>query len=97
SLTFHRLDTGALNAMVPHFDFVAYGVPAGTVDVTDPDFFTALDQLLAATSLDDLKRYLRWRVLERFAPQMGDDKVAEEYKFHEGAFYGFTTPLPRDE
>jgi predicted metalloendopeptidase len=95
--TFHRLDAPALAALAPHFDFAAYGGPGGTVDVTEPDYFTKLDSLLTTVSLDDWKRYLRWRSYERFAATMGDDKVAEEYKFHQGVFYGFSTPLPRGE
>jgi endothelin-converting enzyme/putative endopeptidase len=96
NLTFHKMDLASLAALTPHFDWNAYGV-SGALDVSEPNFFAALDGILAAASIDDLKRYLRWRTYEAFAGARSDDFVAEEYRFHQGVFYGFSTPLARDE
>jgi endothelin-converting enzyme/putative endopeptidase len=99
---FHAQDLASFTKGVPHFSWSAYFAATGapsftTVDVTVPGFFTGLESALASASLDDVKRYLKWRVIEAFAGALGDGVVAEEYAFHEGVFYGFSTPLPRDE
>jgi endothelin-converting enzyme/putative endopeptidase len=100
--TYHVEPLSALTQAVPDFDFASYfsaeGAPQfSSLNVTVPTFFTALEQVLTQTSAADLKRYLSWRAMEAFAGTLGDTVVAEEYRFHEGTFAGFTQPLPRNE
>jgi endothelin-converting enzyme/putative endopeptidase len=100
--SFHLQDLAALQAAVPHFAWSTYltaaSAPAFTkLDVTVPAFFAGLEAVLQQTSLADLQRYLRFRVLEAFEGALGDAEVAELYRFHYGVFYGFSTPLPRPE
>lgn len=99
---FHLTDTAAFEAMVPDFAWSAYLAAAeapafASIDVEVPQFLDGLEAVLKSTSLADLQRYLRWRALEAFAFNLGDDAIAEEYDFHYGVFYGFSTPLPRPE
>src|SRR5579872_49838 len=49
------------------------------VVVGQPEFFTAVDELLAATPLEDIKVYLRWRVIHAYAPYL--HKAAEDENF----------------
>ena len=99
---FHLDKLSDLEKRAPHFPwkgyFAASKAPSfsGVADEF-PVFFDALDAMLADTSPDDLKAYLTFRAIEAFADSLDDDVVAEEYRFHEGEFYGFTTPLPREE
>ncbi|MFT3767063.1 MAG: M13 family metallopeptidase [Minicystis sp.] len=102
--TFHLQDRAAFEASVPHFAWSAYfdaTFDAGsapdftTIDVSVPDYFAALDGVLAATPLSDLQRYLRWRAMEAFEGVLGDAVVAEKYHFHDGVFSGVSTPPPR--
>jgi putative endopeptidase len=100
--SFHLQDLAAFEASVPGFSWPVYleaaGAPAfSSLDVTVPQFFAGLEGVLKNTEAADLKRYLRFRVIEAFANTLGDDVVAEEYDFHFGVFYGFSTPLPRPE
>jgi predicted metalloendopeptidase len=100
--TYHVEPLAALAQALPHFDLASYlgaeRLPSlASLNVAVPAFFTALDLVLAQTSLADLKRYLSWRAIEALAGSFGEDVVTEEYRFHAGTFYGFTRPLPRDE
>jgi endothelin-converting enzyme/putative endopeptidase len=99
---FHLTDRAAFEATVPDFSWAAYrtavGAPAfSSLDVETPTFFAGLEGALKSAPLTDLRSYLRWRALEAFAWSLDDDVVAEQYAFHDGVFYGFTTPLPRPE
>jgi len=68
---YHRMDLAELAKTTPHLDWPAYvtaiGAPAsGAVNVTEPKFFSTLDELLAPeseVSLADWKTYLRWHLL----------------------------------
>ncbi len=100
--TRHIEPLATLEQQLAAFDLASYleatGAPAFTsLNVTVPPFFDAVQQVLATTPLDDLKRYLKWRAIEALAGTLDDRVVAEEYRFHDGTFYGFTQPLPRDE
>src|SRR5258708_33270369 len=61
---YHPLDRKSVEAEAPHFDWTVYLAEVGApqtqaFNVTAPDFFKAVDQLLAAGNLDDLRTYLR--------------------------------------
>jgi len=99
---YHVETLATLTQALPHFDLATYLVAEQaptfeSLNVTVPPFFDALDMVLAQTSLADLKRYLRWRVVEAYAFALDDTVIAEEYRFHAGTFQGFTQPLPRNE
>jgi len=49
--------------------------------VTEPEFFKALDQQLAESSLDDVKAYLRWHVARASSPMLSKDFVNENFAF----------------
>jgi putative endopeptidase len=65
--TYHKMSVADFQATTPHFNWTRYlqqhrATYAGDVNVRAPRFFTALDTLVAATSVDDWKTYLRWHV-----------------------------------
>jgi len=97
--TYHRLDRGGLAAAAPHFDwsdyFAAVGAPdVQAINVTVPDFFKAVDALVAAGNLDDLRTYLRWRAIEAAADALGKKFVDERFRFNQ-ALTGAKVLLPR--
>jgi len=75
-----------LATLTPHFDWVAYfkfrGMPAFTTlnDVT-PDYFKGEDAVLASASGDDLRSYLRWHVVDRYAPSLTTALESEAFSF----------------
>jgi endothelin-converting enzyme/putative endopeptidase len=99
---FHPVPRDQFEALVPHFDwpsyFAATGVaPFDRINVSSSTFARGLDALLASTSTVDLESYLRWRLIERSAHDLGDDAVSEEVAFHQGVLLGGSAHLPRDE
>ena len=99
-LTYHRISRADLDALTPSFDWDAYlhelGAPAlEVVDVTEEAFFKTVDQVVQATALDDLKIYLRWRLLNAAARWLPQAFVREDFAFHGRRLTGVTENRPR--
>ncbi|HEY5675401.1 MAG TPA: M13 family metallopeptidase N-terminal domain-containing protein, partial [Myxococcales bacterium] len=96
---YHRLDRRGLAAAAPHFDWNDYFATVGApevqaINVTVPDFFRAMDALLAKGNLDDVRLYLRWRAVEAAADTLGEKFVQERFRYNR-ALTGAKTILPR--
>ena len=96
--TYHRLDRKGLQADAPHFDWAGYFAAVGApevqaINVTVPDFFKELDRL-ATGSIEELRSYLRWRVLDAAAPALGRKFVDEDFRMQQ-ALRGAKKLLPR--
>ncbi|MEO7415632.1 MAG: M13 family metallopeptidase, partial [Thermoanaerobaculia bacterium] len=96
----HRMTRKELAALAPDFDWNAYFTAIGTpsftaVNVTWPDFFKGMSQLLAARSLDDWKTYLRWHVVHDAAPLLPAVFVDESFDFFDRTLTGAKQLQPR--
>jgi putative endopeptidase len=65
---YHVLSLAELEKLAPHFDFPVYlnqitTRPIETVNVTDPDYLKAVDELINSLPIDSWKSYLRWQIL----------------------------------
>ena len=73
---YNKMSLGELAKLAPSFDWPAYLVAANlagkidAVNVGQPTYFSALDTLLSKTSIDDLKVYLRWKLIDGFASSL---------------------------
>jgi endothelin-converting enzyme/putative endopeptidase len=90
---FHKMDFKGLQALTPHFDWAAYieatGLPVQNVfNVTQPEFYKALDQELTALSVEDIKTYLRWQVVHANAAHLSDAFVNENFDFFGKTLHG---------
>ena len=99
SKTYHRLDRTGLLTAAPHFDWNDYFATVGApevqaINVTAPDFFRALDALLALGNLGDTRIYLKWRAIEAAADTLGARFVEERFRYSQ-ALTGAKTILPR--
>jgi endothelin-converting enzyme/putative endopeptidase len=97
---YHPLTVDQLAQAVPLIDwgnyFVEIGIdPPARVDGPSPEYLRALSTVLQDSGLDDLKSYLRWRVLEAAAPALGERASEAEFTFHGTLFYGTVSPAPR--
>jgi len=95
----HRLDRSGLLTAAPHFDWNDYFASIGAADVqainvTAPDFFRALDALVARGNVDDLRIYLKWRAVESAADTLGARFVDERFRYTR-ALTGAKAILPR--
>src|SRR6185503_2222390 len=82
----NKMTSDALAAMIPSIDLKAYlagaEAPAfAEVNVGWPAFFKALNGIWAETSLDDLKTYALWRVLNAAAPLLASKFEQENFAF----------------
>jgi len=97
---FHKMDRVTLNRLTPHFHWTPYLAALklediATVNVTEPKFFAALDQLLASTPLADLRTYFRWHAAHAAAPYLAHAFEAERFDFFDHTLRGVPAQKPR--
>jgi putative endopeptidase len=83
-----------------NFDFPAYLAALNAPDFTQmndssPKFFKQVNDMLASASVDDLKTYLRWHVLETAAPALPAKFVKEDFDFNSAYLRGVKEQEPR--
>jgi putative endopeptidase len=98
--TYHMVKRAELDALTPGFDWTAYfqavgAPPVPAIDLMEKDFFGAESKLLAATSLDDLKTYLKWHAIDDAAPWLSQPFVDENFAFNGKRLTGATELKPR--
>ncbi len=82
----NRGTLATLQETAPAFDFKAYFAAAQAPGFTDlnngwPKFFQAMNGIWADTSLEDLKTYVRWRLLTQSAPMLASKFEKEDFAF----------------
>src|SRR5881398_2793287 len=55
----------------------------GDINVHQPEFFKAANDVFKSTPIDDWKAYLRWHLISATAPYLSKDFVDEEFDFNE--------------
>ena len=96
---YHVMNLVQLDRSMPNFSWSEYfrqiGYPQITsINLAMPDFFGALGKDLRSVSLDDWKIYLRWRLIDAFAPYLSKPFVDENFRMH-SAITGAQKLLPR--
>jgi putative endopeptidase len=97
---YHKMDLAGLKRLTPAFDWSGYFQRVGasprldSVIVGQPEFFTALNNELAKTSLEDWKDYLSFMLVYRSAPYL-DSKTFGYYFAYSQTLSGVKTPKPR--
>ncbi|HUN28103.1 MAG TPA: M13 family metallopeptidase [Steroidobacteraceae bacterium] len=92
--TYNKVPIAELQALAPGYDWTGYlaaaGI-AGKVDyliVREPSYLTGFDHVLASTPLAVWKSYLRWQLLNSFAPLLPRAFVEEDFAFYGTALLG---------
>jgi len=96
----HKMTAAQLQALAPRFEWTAYfarvGAPAiRTLDVREPEFLKAFNDLLVAAPIEDLRAYLRWHVVHAHAPILASEFVAEHFRFYGAVLQGVAQLPPR--
>ena len=83
----HAMSVAEITAAAPNFDLNVYfsdnGAPKFTsLNVGNPEFFKQVNEQLNSTSLDDWKTYLRWKVIDDYAPTLSKAFVDENFAFN---------------
>lgn len=66
-----------------------------SMNVSVPDFFRNLNQVLEATSLDDLKTYMIWHYVSSYASDLSKPFVDEDFAFYSKYLTGTQQIQPR--
>jgi putative endopeptidase len=87
---YHKFTTADAISKYPHLALPSFFNESGVkslreVIVRQPEFFTALDNLVSERPLDDWKTYLRWHLIHSSAPYLSYAFEKESF-----AFYGTT-------
>jgi putative endopeptidase len=98
--TDHHTGFAQLQAMAPHFDWVAYfqhkQLPTDVdLNVDQPKFMQEVDRQLQQTPLADWKVYLKWQLLNSVASSLSEPLVEEDFAFNGQYLAGAKEMKPR--
>lgn len=99
--TYNKLTVADLSKTTPHLNWAAL-LPKlkingqDTVLVSSPSFLVSADQLLAATSVQDWKTYLKWNILKGSAGSLSSPFVNAQFKYS-SVLSGQKVQTPRNE
>jgi len=97
---YNKMGTRQLQDLTPDWNWSDYFktinlVALGEINVHQPEFFKAANDLFRSASLDDWKAYLRWQLINATAPDLSKDFVDEDFDFKERVLRGTQQIKPR--
>jgi putative endopeptidase len=97
---YHIYTTAELTKLAPNFDWALYFQSIGmghfdSLNVGTPEFFRALNGLLASEPLPAWKSYLRWQALNGEAKLLSKPFFDENFAFFSATLSGQKEPQPR--
>ncbi len=97
---YHKMSRAELQSLTPAFDWTSFLAASGqpgvqTLNVTEPEFYKALEAQLTTASLDDLKNYLRWHYVHVKAQYLSSAFVNEDFNFFSKTLRGTPELRPR--
>jgi predicted metalloendopeptidase len=85
--TYNRVELAKLDAMMPGYDWMTYLSQAGVgaklpyLVVSQPTYFSGLNEVIKKTSLDNWKTYFTWKLLSANARFLSKEWVDERFAF----------------
>jgi putative endopeptidase len=100
--TYYKMTVAELHGLAPHFDFATFFAQlkistAQDVIVAEPRYMQALDALLVERPIEDLRIYLRWRLLNSISQYLAPAVAEADLDFFEKQLQGKTELLPRPQ
>jgi putative endopeptidase len=97
---YHIYTAADFQKLAPAFEFTAYFKdvkirPFETLNVSTPDFFKGLNDLIAKEPVDAWKSYLRWHILHGAAMELPKAFFDENFAFFSKTLQGQEEPTPR--
>ncbi|MEG9438039.1 M13 family metallopeptidase [Edaphobacter sp. HDX4] len=97
---YHVMTIAELQSLTPDFDWKVYFTAKKqgslkTVNVVAPDFFKAMNKQIDSAPVDALKSYLRWHTIHRYAANLSDPFVQENFQFYAATLAGQKELAPR--
>ncbi|HEV2096819.1 MAG TPA: M13 family metallopeptidase, partial [Chthoniobacterales bacterium] len=97
---YNKMKQAQLQALTPDWNWSDYFnaidlKEPGDIDVGQPDFFKAANDVFKTAGLDDWKTYLRWQLVHALAPALSHDFVDENFAFFSTTLTGAQKLKPR--
>lgn len=97
---YHKMSVKELEMLGPDFDWAKFlkdvgAPPIQSLDVSVPPFIKALDAVIAKTSLDDLKTYLEWHLVNSNTEVLPEAFQQENFNFYGRVLRGTKEMRPR--
>jgi predicted metalloendopeptidase len=97
---YNKMGARQLQDLTPEWDWSDYFnkinlLEPGDINVHQPEFFKAANDVFKSTPIDDWKAYLRWHLISETAPYLSKDFVDEEFDFNERTLRGTQQNKPR--
>lgn len=91
-----------LSEITPSINWEAYfkGLGVPTIDkviVMQPNYMKAVEKILKSSSMEDIKLYLRWTVIDRAAVKLNTAIEVANWEFYSKELRGAKQQRPRDE
>ncbi len=100
--TYNRQTFDALVKFMPAFDWKAFlqgaEIPAekvAAVNVTQPDYFQRLNELVKEVPIEQWRTYFRFKLLNAYAPDLPQKFATLHFEFHERTVSGIQEMRPR--
>ena len=97
---YNKMKQAELQALTPDWNWADYFkeiklIEPGDINVGQPDFFKAANDVFKNVSIDDWKTYLRWHLLHGMAGNLSKDFVEEDFNFFSKTLTGAQQLKPR--
>ena len=97
---YNKMKQSELQQLTPDWKWADYFkainlAAPGDINVGQPDFFKAANQVFTNTSIDDWKIYLRWHLVHAAAAELSSEFVNEDFKFFGNTLTGVKQLKPR--
>jgi len=97
---YNKFAVSDLCALTPNLAWTTFFDAAGaedlaTINVMTPSYFEGLDGIIATTSLEDLKLYVTFHILDAAAPILPDVYADAHFEFHRKQLAGVPEQEPR--
>jgi putative endopeptidase len=99
-LAFHPTKLDELKSITPHLDWDAYLLSLNNIklhefNITSSHFFSNLDKVFSKTSLEDLKSYIEWQVIEAIGNYSFKELREEAFNFNGKILNGLSEQRPQ--
>ncbi|HVF56609.1 MAG TPA: M13 family metallopeptidase [Pyrinomonadaceae bacterium] len=97
---YNKMTLAQLQALTPNFKWDSYvkevkAPKFDAINVVQPEYFQALDKILAAAPLADVKTYMRWKLVNAMAPALPAQFEQAAFDFYSKTLSGTKEMLPR--
>ncbi len=97
---FNKMSVDKLSGISADFNWPLYFENLGLenpyeLNVSQPDFFIGLSDIMKNTNIDDMKAYLTWNLLDSYASYLNTDIVNQNFNFYGKVLSGTQEIQPR--